>query len=273
MNATAHPPTASLLAARGEIGRAREPLVVRLLGPVEVQVGDRTISAPQWKYARGRDLLLYLILAGRASRGKLGEIFWPGADAEHQRNSMNVCLYWLRKGLGDASWVQYRAGAYEVDAEGELRCDLHAFEQLLALADCAHAQPAQQAAHLEAALALVRGPVLEDVVDGNWHQAPRAKAQRMIDEARLRLGSLHLAGGDPRSAARSFARLLQDDPLCEAGAQGLMRAHAATGALAELVHTYQALHAALNEELGVSPTAQTRKLYAQLVEELGGYTP
>lgn len=256
-----------------DAGRAGEVLVVRVLGCVEIQVGDRTVGPAQWKYARGRDLLLYLACVGRASRGKLGEAFWPGVAAENQRNSLNVCLHWLRRALGAHDWVLYRGGAYELNPARTLHCDLHAFERLLVAADCAHADPAEQLRALDAALALVRGPVLDDVVEGQWHQPLRVQVQRRMEEARLRAGNLGLACGDAQGAARRFEAVLVDDALNEAAVQGLMRAQAAQGALADLVHSYAALHTALNEELGVSPTAATRALYTALVEELGGYAP
>ena len=64
---------------------------------------------------------------------------------------------------------------------------------------------------------------------------------------------------------RHAEQLQRADPLGETVARTLMRLHGARGDAARALRTYHATAAALERELGVSPSAETREAYAALL--------
>jgi SARP family transcriptional regulator, regulator of embCAB operon len=79
-------------------------------------------------------------------------------------------------------------------------------------------------------------------------------------EAALALGGSEL----PLAEAASTA-LLSLRPYRESDYRLLMRAHAASGNVAEAMLVYERLRVRLMEDLGVPPASETRTLYEQLV--------
>jgi DNA-binding SARP family transcriptional activator len=99
-----------------------------------------------------------------------------------------------------------------------------------------------------------------------------------IDEERRRLADIRLralesygtaglgiGGTELAAAVRACRRLVQLSPLRESGYRCLMQALAAQGNQAEALRAYSQLCETLRDELGVSPSAETRALYEQLI--------
>jgi DNA-binding SARP family transcriptional activator len=256
------------LGRTGPVVERADTLGLRVLGPVEVRVGGRPIDAAAWKYRHSRDILVYLACRGSATRHELGEAFWPHAGPQQQRNRLNVCLYHLRKALGDGSWIQWSDNGYRLDPERRVMCDLHEFERLVAAAERESAPPLQA---YDAALALVTGEILGDLQEQEWARDERERMRMRIHRARQLAGQHALRMGDAATAAHHFGRAIEDDPLDEACVEGLMRACALNGNLTLLVATFERFSDRLEEEMGVAPTASLRTLYGTLVTELGGY--
>jgi DNA-binding SARP family transcriptional activator len=99
-----------------------------------------------------------------------------------------------------------------------------------------------------------------------------------IDEIRRHLDELHIRsletygiaslglGGTELAAAHDVGRtLVEVVPLRESGHRLLMRALVAEGNPAEALRAYENLCQVLRDELGVSPSDATRRLYEELL--------
>lgn len=94
-------PLRYLRGVRAEQGGAPPPLVVRMFGHFQAQIGGREI---EWVRRRDQQLVKYLLLkpSGRATRAELASVFWPDADAQLAGQSVRTACSNIRKALAAA---------------------------------------------------------------------------------------------------------------------------------------------------------------------------
>jgi DNA-binding SARP family transcriptional activator len=118
---------------------------------------------------------------------------------------------------------------------------------------------------LEHACGLYRGDLLPSC-DDEWIRGERDRLRRRFVEGLGRLVA-HLEAERAFGAAIDKARrLLAIDPLDEAAWRSLIRCHASRGERASALHEYHRCAAMLRRELGVPPSAETRKTYREIIE-------
>jgi DNA-binding SARP family transcriptional activator len=119
----------------------------------------------------------------------------------------------------------------------------------------------------EAALALVRGPLLADEPDAEWAAEARSAVAAAVAEVRRVAASAALASGRFGDAAAHASEALHADPYDEAALRTLMRAHVAAGRPASALAEFAKIRELLAEELGVDPAPETRALHEELLRE------
>jgi AAA ATPase domain/Bacterial transcriptional activator domain len=110
----------------------------------------------------------------------------------------------------------------------------------------------------------VPGDLLEGRHD-EWLLGERERLRQRFLGALERLTALLQARGEVADAIGYAERLLLADPLREDAYRLLMRLHDARGDRARALRTYHACAATLERELGVAPSAPTRRLYEDLL--------
>ena len=239
----------------------------RLLGPLEVRVGDdwKGIGAPKW-----RSVLAALLINARqiVSAETLINEVWGDAPPTKAVNLISIYVLRLRRLLGDpdssllvtrAPGYQLRVAATDTDAllfEAMVRDGRQVFGS-------GDAQGA--ARQLTEALALWYGRPLADV---RATPLVEAETERL---AELRLGALELritaelACGGHDQAVPEIRRLLADHPLREGLWLQLMRALDGAGRHAEALEVYGQARNVISGQLGVDPGAELRQLHAELL--------
>src|ERR687895_605663 len=236
-------------------------LQVRLLGGFELRLGDTPL--PPLESARAESLLAYLLIHRGAPqpRQRLAFLLWPDSSEQQARTNLRHLLHKLRRALPDADRyldVGSRTLGWRPDAP--LRLDLAAFEDALARADEA-ADPVED---LEAAVAAYAGDLLEGSYD-DWLLEERERLRDRYHDALDRLSRLLAEGGDAARAIVHAERLLRHEPLREGTCRLLMRLHDARGERARALRVYHACAAALERDLGVEASAETREAYDALL--------
>lgn len=220
---------------RGFAGRQGRRLFVRLAaihGPVpHVDIADDLWDAqwpPAWEVA-----LRALASKLRATLGKVGV---SGALSSVDG------AYVLRFPAG--TWVDIDAAAAAI----------HRAEVALAAGDLATASGWSLAAR-----AIASRPVLPGE-EGAWLEALR----RRLADTRLRsleaLAETWIATGDAALAARDAAEAIDVDPYRESAHRLLIRAHLAAGDRGAAARALEACRRSLEEDLGISPSAETLEL-------------
>jgi DNA-binding SARP family transcriptional activator len=155
----------------------------RLLGTLEVVHEGRRVPIER---RLSRVLLAFLLLHANepVSVDRLVDELWGEAPPPTAKASLQNHVHRLRKALG-AETIVLRAGAYELRVDPE-EIDLRRFERLVAEARDAGVE--ERATMLRAALALWRGPPLEDQVFSRSRRT-RSRGWRSSAWRRSRSGS------------------------------------------------------------------------------------
>jgi DNA-binding SARP family transcriptional activator/TolB-like protein/Tfp pilus assembly protein PilF len=238
-------------------------LVMSLLGPLVIEVGDRRLGKVPRK---ARALLAYLAAqGGRAvSRERLSDLLWPYQGSDQARHSLRNCLLELRKALGPGA-KRHLAAEFANCRLQDIDVDIERFERL---------SHASSGADLLLAAELYRGEFLADfVIDSEpfqeWLAAERDRTLDLICTALQRLTAVQDAAGEQDAAIHSARRLAGLDPLSEIGQRALIRAYARAGRRPEALRQYRICADVLKRELGVAPDAETQALANEIVRSGG----
>jgi DNA-binding SARP family transcriptional activator len=249
------------------MGSPETRLEFRLLGPLQVQLGDESIAIAGRK---PRALLAALLLSvNRAvTRDALIDALWPDDPPETAANTIQVYVSQLRRALPTLE-VDTEGGGYLLKAEPE-RIDAHRFERLVEAALEPGLSPDAVLRLLNEALALWRGVPLADLPADS---PPRAEAERFAEirlqaigrriEAELQLGK-HL------EVLAELEELTRTEPFREQFTAQLMVAFYRSSRQAEALASYQRLRSLLQEELGLDPTPQLRDLERAILNHDSG---
>lgn len=243
-----------------------EPFRVQLCGALRIERGGKRLEHGL-PGRQGRLLFAYLVLNRDrpCTREELGEALWPGVVDPHAAG-LNPLVSKLRHVLGAAA----------LDGRASLR---------LVLGDDAHvdtewAESAVHRAESQVALqhwAAAWGPAIGAMLVAQREFLAGEEAV-WIDEMRRELAdtlvraleayaiaTLEMGGTELPGAVRTARRLVALAPLRETGYQVLMRGLHRQGDVAAALAVYGDLRASLRDELGVSPTAETQRVYASLL--------
>jgi len=245
-------------------------LEIRLFGAPELLVAGIPLDLQQQK---ARALLFYLGATGRAHvRDHLATLFWSESDTAGARHSLRSTLYIIRQALHalGASESLIINGTYVSLRPHALSCDLLRYYELLT-------ENTESA--LAEAIALYRGPLLQGFTLGDAPEFDRWQRGAAVDlltscrNALERLITLATERGSTSDTTRYLQLLAQLDPLDEAAQRRLIGVYLEEGLLARAMRQFEALEAALRQELGVSPEPKTTALIREAVLRRGLQPP
>jgi DNA-binding SARP family transcriptional activator len=231
------------------------PLTIQLFGPLEVRVNGAPL--PRLRSRKGLWLLALLALRqGQAvERDWLAGLLWP-------ENSQSDALYNLRRNLASLRRaLGAEAGRLCSPTPHTLRLDLAGTEVDIAAFDAAIA--AGDAASLQRAVALYRGPLLEGCVE-EWAFQERQARESAYLAALETLAGQARESEDLGAAERYLRRAIAVDPLRETAHRALMQTLAMAGNYAAALTAYRDLRLWLHQELNAEPDPETQALFQQL---------
>jgi DNA-binding SARP family transcriptional activator len=234
---------------------AASRLEVRLLGRFEVKLDGRTVPLPS---RPAQSLFAYLALSpGTAHRReKLAGLLWPDSSDDNARRNLRQSLWHIRKALSEAAHHYLHSNDMTVAfAAAAFWLDVALLEKPVGAA----ATPEE----LMAVVSVYGGELLPGFYD-DWVVWQRARQQnlfeRKMEQLLDRLTAVHrwddlLEWGE---------RWLAFGQSPEAAYRALMVAHAGRGDLVRMAAVYRRCVDALENELGVEPSPQTKTLYERL---------
>ncbi|TDV47890.1 DNA-binding SARP family transcriptional activator [Actinophytocola oryzae] len=237
-------------------------LVLRLLGPIELVAGGRSmdIGGP-----RQRTVLatLGLNVERVTSMDGLIAAVWGEEPPETARGQIQVCISGLRKQLaeaGHADAIRTVPPGYRLELHAD-DVDTLAFARLVTTATEAAdtGRTADAVDALRTALALWRGPALDGVDSEVVRRGATALDEQRLTaiEERVRLD---LALGQHQQLVSELHALVNDHPLRERLHELLMIALYRSGRSAEALNAYRHARDVLIEEIGVEPGQALREL-------------
>lgn len=232
----------------------RPVLSISLLGPLRI---DGTSQPP--RRVPTRELIAYLALHPHgASRDELIEALWPAQDPKKTRRRLWDLATDARATLSDA--LIHEGERYRLD-RAKVHIDLDQLDQLLANTD--HNNEPES---LEAALALWRGEPLEGS-DYAWADGEIRRLTATFLGLLERAGHARLDRGDARGALEMAEQAIALDQFHEASWRLALQAEHALGLRESITKRYDNLTQALDQELGLQPTRETRVMYRQLLAQ------
>jgi len=234
----------------------------RILGPLEVLEEGHPVALGG---AKQRALLAVLLLHANevVSRDRLIDELWGGEPPDTASTAIQVHVSQLRKVLGRDAIVTRSPGYLVRVEDGEL--DLHRFERLVR--EARSQEPAAAAERLREALALWRGAPLAEVGQAASAETERARLEEQ------RLGALEqridadLELGRHAELVPELEGLVREHPLRERLRGQLMIALYRSGRQADALEVYRSGRRLLDQELGLEPGEELRRLERAILEQ------
>lgn len=245
-------------------------LRIKLLGPGQATCRGQPV--PGFPDQRSGQLLSYLLVHRYRPlpRERVAAAFWPDHPTSTSRKYLRDALWRLRRALQsvDARDDRHLAVTKEsislVDS-GELALDVEQFEEAVSqtLDLAGQDLTGDQAEELQAAVGLYRGDLLEGLF-ADWCLNDRERLRLLFLRSLTKLMVYHQHQGDFETAIGFGKRILHHDRTREAVQRRMMRLHWRSGDRAGALKQFRDLSTALRDNLGVRPSARTRRLHRKI---------
>lgn len=230
-------------------------LEIRLLGQFSLHLDGNLIEMP----ARpAQSLLAYLLLNPVPHRReRLAGLLWPDSSEANARRNLRQALWQIRRAFGDRAddFIVVDEITLAFNPEGDYWLDVAAI-----------ARPTEETATADALMAEVAayvGELLPGFYD-EWVQLERERLQAQFERKLTLLLERLVAAQRWPEVLHWGERWIALGYTPEPAYRALMTAHAGLGDQASVADVYRRCVEALERDLGVEPSAQTRTLYEQL---------
>lgn len=228
-------------------------LVISTLGGFRVEMNGQAIEASAWRYAKVRELFVYLVCNAPAGREKIGLDLWPEAGGRQLRDALGNAMYRIRKALnGAADPFRHENGRYHFDRTEPYTLDVEEFEEESRRARNENdIEPAVK--HLEVATELYRGDFLEGESGGEWVFYRQQELREIHTKSQILLGDLHTKNNAHENARDAYKRAATHDPYSTAAHAGILRSYIKQGETGRALEHYGNLQKTFREDLGAEP--------------------
>jgi DNA-binding SARP family transcriptional activator/tetratricopeptide (TPR) repeat protein len=238
---------------------------VRLLGPVDV-LADNGGSRPVRGLRRTAVLATLALQHGAVvSVGQLVDVVWAGAAPPSALKTLQSHVSHLRQHLGDAAAIGTHPPGYVLDLGGD-GTDVQQAERLLRQAQ-APADAGRRVAILQAAAGLWRGAALADLAELPWLAEQATRLEVLQARVKGAWAEARLAAGEAATLVPDLEELVAGRPLDEQLRGQLMLALYRSGRATDALAAYHQLRRALDEELGMYPGPDLRRLETAILRQ------
>jgi tetratricopeptide (TPR) repeat protein/DNA-binding SARP family transcriptional activator len=247
---------------------------VMVLGTVGIRRGDEWCAPPTGLL---RALLAALALArAETTAPALIDAVWRDRAGSTREATVAVAIHrlrrWLAETVDDAARVIRPRSGYLLEVPGG-GIDVQRFRQLVAYALDPDRNPEGRAAALAEALAVWRGPALDDVPSRYAQEAVASQLEGERLACTVALGRTLLQLGEPIRAVDLLDGAARRYPLDELVQGLLIEALGAAGRQAVALDTYRTVRDRLVEELGVEPGPGLRGSHLKVLRQEPAATP
>ncbi len=235
-------------------------LEIRLLGQFDVRLDGQPVVLSS---RAAQSLLAYLLLnpKTRHRREKLAGLLWPDIAEANARRNLRQELWRIRKAL-PAPLLLSRDFLLSDDFSIGVDPNAEYWLDVAALNNAASASASADA--LLTTLLLYQGELLPGFYD-EWVALERERLRAVFEQQMQRAVEQLVATQQWPEVLQWSERWIALGQSPEPAYRALMSAHAALGNRAQVASVFERCVAALQQDLGVEPSAQTRALYEQLL--------
>ncbi len=253
---------------------APDSLEVRVLGPLEVDVGGARSRAPELRRERVRSLLGLLVVRRSVRRSEAAGVLWPDLGDDQALGNLRVTLTHLlklvepqREKNTSSFFIYQQNDRLTLRDDPALRVDVWEFEAAAAEAEELERSGAPSLA-LEAhvrAVGFWRGELLADLDPADWLEFDRIRLGTLFVRSALRSGELLAAHHELGRAAVMAQRAIAADPWSEAPYRLLASVHLERGDRSAARRVLDHLGRVL-AQLGVEPGPEAVSLRRRCLE-------
>lgn len=236
-------------------------LEIHLLGRFAVYIDGEIL--PEAEIGGRKARTLFKLLAQQRHfqlvRDQALEILWPDLDQEAASAQLYKALHAIRKAFAGPAgstgeWITMSDDLIRLVPPSGLVTDVQQFEQAVR-----NGIRGNQISELERAISLYSGDFLPMDRYAEWAAMPREHYRQLYLDALSALADQYEQQGDLSEAAEMHRLALEKEPTLETAHHGLMRIFARKGQPTRAFHQYDQCREVLKEELGMSPSPETRK--------------
>ena len=241
------------------------------LGRLRIFWGETEITNENWRSTKARDLLLYLSYQEEpVSLDRILEDLWPEISPVKGRDIFYTTLHRLRQIVNrepGTEMIQYKGKRCQL-LPGKYITDRCQFIRLASAGLNAEQNTCETKVRLEEAAALYHGDYFADL-DYPWLIPEREHLKRLYLEIKLRLGRFYIRNNEYAKTVNCLDPLVPFNLLHEEIHCLLMMAYTGLGDRLAVIRQYNVLKKALEEELGLEPAPETKKLYDKVCRSQG----
>lgn len=265
---------------KGDITKGSYDLEVRVLGKLELRNKNGKILEIEdlWRTQKAKALFIFLVLnsPGKVSRDSLIETFWPDKGLAEGAHCLHEHISYLRGILKDIlgrkikgkNLIVYQNRYYSLNPDIVFKIDIWEFEKLIKEAKKITGVERLKSIELyQRALMLYRGNFCEGLYD-TWILEQRSYYRGQALEIAKHLGQYQYENGKYQESLELFRKAVFLDPADEETHLGIIAALAAQGDKVGVQKQYQILQKILQQELNITPSEKTRKIYEEIIRKL-----
>lgn len=253
-----------------DVREADERLRIRVLGPMQLELGGAVLEG-DWLAHRPGQVLKYLVAArGRpVNADELLEAFWPQTDGMPAATNVRQAVHALRDRMEPDRERQAasryvtgrRGGGYEL-VGGMVVVDADVFTAAAeaGLAALRDGDGARAETALSRAAALYRGDFLADEPEAEWALRERARLRGLAGRVLRALAGIRVRAGELDAASELLQRLAELEPLDVEAQRQLLTLLMRRGRRSEAARRYEVVARRFRRAFGEEPNFELSEL-------------
>lgn len=227
---------------------------IKLFGIPQIYRDDEKIVFP---YSKISALIFYLAVNRFTTRDEIAGLLWPFEEEQIAKKNLRNAIYQAKKCLGVDFITSPKKSVLEIDKNLDITCDAVLFNE----------NPLQ---HLD----LYSGSFLQGffVKDAEAYEYWITSMRNYFEEKFISTSYDKLEKDineeHYENVEKEINRLIKIDEMDERSFRLLMKYYQKTDRNGKVVKTYYNLARLLQDELGVSPDSETRKIYEQSIQRI-----
>ncbi len=246
---------------------------IQTLGSFQLWRGGEEVSSKEWGRDSALQLFQFLLTNHRRNslhKEQIIDRIWTEVDLKAGQQNFKVGLHGLnkvleptRKSRTDAKYIIRQGVTYQLDMK-DIWLDIEAMDDLIAIGNqniIDHPDIAQKAYY--EAINLYGGAFLPNRLYEDWSTEERERIQLLALNALISLSEL-LVKENPIESIRLAQQILQIDHAWEDAYRIQMEAYFEKGNRPMAIKIYRQCQKVLDEEFGIEPLPETKKLLKQI---------
>jgi two-component SAPR family response regulator len=252
--------------------KAKANLVIHTMGDFKVVLDGRPLVPKDWGREKSIQLIQFLITARdrhALHKEQIATRIWD--DVDDIDRDFKVALHGVSKALEpnrkrgeESTFIRRNGQSYQLILD-QIWLDVEAFDQAIKLSNtCKDSEPELAVEALRYAVDLYQGTYLPNRIYEDWTSMERERLQLLGINAMIALGEYSLST-NPNESLRLAQSVLQIDHVWEEAYRLQMKAYQSKQNRPQAIKTYRQCEKVLEEEFGILPLPETRKLLENIM--------